>query len=326
LSWLRTRSPVLLKILIGAFFGGAGLAISLLASDKAVSTLTTVVVLGGVSFAASEMIDVKNDQARDREDIVRRVQELEQSVKTSQTAIEGRIEQVAAATRIISGRPQWRQADEKLLSIAQSITHFDPQANPLAWFLVEKHLERVIERAAGWDSGEIVYEGEDRDMLLDLTAAANKSVFALSPLAVDGPDFWASDLGMRFLELQYQAVTDRGVAVRRLFVVDSRDRLTSQTVRKQVATQEALGFQTRVLSPEDAPIILQRRLTDFTVFDLCASYELTSSTRFHPLIVTLPIQTKVIFRAEAVAKRAREFQRLWEAASHPTDEKPQPAA
>src|SRR5258708_4858213 len=121
------------------------------------------------------MIDVKSDQARDREDIVRRVQELEQPVKPSQTAIEGSIEQVATATRIISGRPRWRQADEKLLSIAQSITHFDPQTNPLAWFLVEKHLERVIERAARWDSGDIDCEVGHRDTPLGLTPAATQT-------------------------------------------------------------------------------------------------------------------------------------------------------
>jgi hypothetical protein len=159
-------------------------------------------------------------------------------------------------------------------------------------------------------------------MLLDLAGSTRQGIDAVSHVVVDGPDFWSSEFGVRYLEIQRQLIAERAVRVRRLFVVDDWDQIADRAIAAHIAVHASLGIETRVMTPADAPPTLRGRLTDFTVFDGRVSYEMTTSTRFVGSAAPLPTQTTVIFGADVVAARQDDFHRLWAAASASSDGEP----
>lgn len=315
----RAIDATVKKILIGLSFGAAGLVTSLVGGDKAAETVTAVVVFGGLSFAAAEIVGFKRDQALFRGEVLESIRRLDSTVQQEGSANRGiaseTLEVLGRATKLVSGKQNLSTLDELVLGLAESVAKIDGQTPPLAHALVTEHIIHAIQCAAGPLTGEIVYPGEDRHMLLALASATQDRIDAVSPIIFDSRDFWVSEFGVRYLEIQRRIIADRNVRVRRLFVVDSRDQITDAAIMQQISDHTSLGIDTRVLIPEDAPATLRRRLTDFTVFDECLSYEMTSSMRFAGSTVPLPTQTTVIFQADTVAARRLEFHRLWEAAT-----------
>jgi len=310
------------KVLIGLAFGSAGLLTGLLGSgdeqDKVASSVTTAAVFGGLSFAAAEIIGFKNEQEQFRGDVLQTIDRLNSTVRQeaviSRQTSTAMTQVLARATNLVSGRQDLSALDELVLELAESVAAMDENAPPLARAIVVEHVLRAVQCATGPRTGKIVYPGEDRHMLLALAGAAQNGIDAVSPIFGESPDFWVSEFGVSYLELQRRIIAERNVRVRRVFVVDNNSQKSDAVIVAQIADHAALGIDARVLSPEDAPLTLRRRVTNFAVFDGCLSYEMTSSTRFDGSTMPLPTQTTVIFALETVAARQADFQRLWDAA------------
>lgn len=307
------------KVLIGLAFGGAGLVTGLLGGDKVAESVTTAAIFGGLSFAAAEIIGFKNEHAQFRNEMSQTIERLNSTVRheavTHRQNSAEMVQILARATNLVSGRQNFATLDGLVLDLAESVAAMDQDAPPLAQAMVIEHVLRAVQCATGPGTGEIVYPGEDRHMLLALAGAAQDGIDAVSPVFGESPDFWGSEFGVRYLELQRRIIAERNVRVRRVFVVDNRSQLTDAVIVAQIADHAALGIDARILSPEDAPPTLRRRVTNFAVFDGCLSYEMTSSTRFGGSTMPLPTQTTVIFAVETVAARQADFQRLWEVAA-----------
>ncbi|WP_405177947.1 hypothetical protein OG225_27485 [Nocardia sp. NBC_01377] len=306
------------KIAVSLAFGVAGLVTSIVGDAKTAETVTTVVVFGGLSFAAAEIIGFKNEQAQFRHEVLESIARLnsivQQENSANRVATAEVTESLARATRLVSGRQTLSALDELVVGLAESVAKIDDSAPLLAHALVIEYVNRAIQCSAGPMTGEIVYPGEDRHMLLALAAAAQDRIDAVSPVILDGSDFWMSEFGIRYLEIQRQIIAERNVQVRRLFVVDDRDQISDRAVIQQIADHNSMGIDARVLIPEDAPPTLRRRLASIVLFDGCLSYEMTSSTRFSGSMAPLLTQTTVVFALDSVATRQMEFQRLWEVA------------
>ncbi len=173
------------------------------------------------------------------------------------------------------------------------------------------------------EEGIVVYEGEDRDWLLTLTREADASIDAVSLTTVDASGnswidggFWTSDLGQRYLEAQREAIGQRKVRVRRVFILHGEDGLLRDVGLSSVCQQQQeIGVEARILDPASTPERLKGSFFDLVIFDGVVSYEMTPASliddKVHPRI----LNTRLEFRPNRVAMRSRYFQDLWEAAS-----------
>jgi hypothetical protein len=209
-----------------------------------------------------------------------------------------------------------------LADFLQAAGRADGRVNPLLERLARREVERVTSFVRQLPIGsEITYDGEDRDWLLGLTREAERSIDAISLSTIDagmrGFDggLWASDLGIRYLELQREAIA-RGVHIRRLFVFENEDLARDEIFLRTTRMQRDIGVDVRMLDHQLIPDWMRSMIFDFIIFDGVLSYELTPATTFtagqaRPAIVrTLlaPMSTRARHLED-------QFEQLWEAAS-----------
>jgi hypothetical protein len=191
--------------------------------------------------------------------------------------------------------------------------------------LLQRLAQRQIDQAARLvrqvpRGGEIAYDGEDRDWLLDLTREAEQSIDAISLSTVDGGmrgldgGLWTSDLGARYLELQREAIA-RHVRIRRIFVVENAILARDQTFLRITQIQREAGVDVKQLDHELIPEWMRSIIFDFIIFDGAVSYETTPATTFatgqtRPAIVRTVLSTV----PARVHDLGNYFDQLWAAA------------
>lgn len=200
-------------------------------------------------------------------------------------------------------------------------TQLDPAAPELLHDFARSEVIRVSEFMQGLvDGGDIIYDGEDRDWLLGLTRNVKLSIDATSMTTASpgGKGFvdeklWTSDLGMRYLDAQRQAIR-RGVRIRRIFILDRPELATKDDIVGICTFQQSCGIEVRILSPANIPSIRRMSLSDFVLFDDVVSYELTAASPFEDGMETTILNTRLELRHRRVQERIHQFKDLWESA------------
>ena len=188
----------------------------------------------------------------------------------------------------------------RLLRYAGEIADHEPQ---VIRDLARWELERLtlLLKQLGAD-GEAIYEGEDSEWLLGLTAVAQRTIDAVNATRRSG-----DDLAFRYLELQREAAASRSVRVRRVFVVESP--AEAATLAPVVADQQAAGVAVRLLDESAASEELRSLVFDFVLFDESVTYEIT------PALRPGSVRTHLGMTVPRVRDRVSRFARLWEAAA-----------
>jgi len=189
--------------------------------------------------------------------------------------------------------------------------------NELVFNFAQAELRRMAMLMHDLTQGnDSVYEGEDRDWMLNLTRSASRSIDAISLTTVDlGVDggLWLTDLGQRYLQLQRDAI-DRGVVTRRVFVAEDPDRLEKPEFLEICDMHRRLGVQVKVLDLHDAPGTLVNTMFDFIVFDNALSYEsIPASQRTNQRKPIIIITTRLVREKARVDERIQRFAELWKA-------------
>jgi hypothetical protein len=212
--------------------------------------------------------------------------------------------------------------DALIKDFVETVGQADERVNPLLQHLARREIERVTSFVRQLPVGsEIAYDGEDRDWLLGLTREAESSIDAISLSTVDagvrGLDggLWTSDLGLRYLDRQREAIT-RKVRIRRIFVFEERDMAFDETFLKISGRQRQVGVEIRMLDHSLIPDTMQSMIFDFIVFDGTVSYETTPATAFsvgqtRPGILT----TRLAPMPARVRDLQDRFEQLWTAAN-----------
>jgi hypothetical protein len=207
-----------------------------------------------------------------------------------------------------------------LTDLVQTARQTDERINPLLKRLARRELERVTVLVRQLPVGsEITYEGEDRDWLLGLTREAERSIDAISLSTVDagvaGLDggLWTSDLGIRYLGVQREAIA-RKVRIRRIFVFADTETAMDETLRDITQQQRDVGVEVRMLGLPFIPGWMRQMIFDFIVFDGTVTYETTpeasSAGQKRPGILS----TKLAPMPARVRELEERFERLWDAA------------
>jgi hypothetical protein len=187
--------------------------------------------------------------------------------------------------------------------------------------LGRREIERVTSFVQQVPGGrEITYDGEDREWLLGLTQEVERSMEAISLAAVDTPTrsfdggLWTSDLGVRYLESQRQAI-DRGVSVRRIFVYEDEGLTRDELFLRIVQMQRDAGIDVRILEYGLIPEWLRGMIFEFVIFDDEVSYEMLPSASLHyatfrPII----FRTMLVPTPSRIKDLGKRFGQLWTAA------------
>jgi hypothetical protein len=208
-----------------------------------------------------------------------------------------------------------------LTDFLDTASQTDARVNPLLQRLARREIERVTSFVRQLPVGSgIAYDGEDRDWLLGLTREAERSIDAISLSTVDagvrGLDggLWTSDLGIRYLELQREAIT-RKVRIRRIFVFENEDMALDEAFLRITQMQRDVGVEVRKLDHQLIPDWMQSMIFDFIVFDGAVSYETTPATTF-TVGQTRPgiLRTLLAPMPGRVRDLEEQFEKLWEAA------------
>lgn len=194
-----------------------------------------------------------------------------------------------------------------------------PDAHPLVCAFAQQEIDRVSRFLRELTDEHADCEGEDKDWLLELTGCASESIDAISLPEVDAAgatfhNFWQSELGRRYMEVQRKAVL-RGVQVRRVFVTEQDSMANDVTLQRICAMQAALGIEVRVLNPSAFPRAVRGSLFDFILFDNTLSYEVTTAAHVEKGESPMILSTHLQLRKDKVRARMEQYRNIWSLAT-----------
>jgi hypothetical protein len=237
--------------------------------------------------------------------MVRFMASVSNRLKDLRDAVDKRFADVGEATRLFGeverlrgdGGPRLAAHATEIVSVGPDILHrfAHEEINRLA-----VHLEALTRLATECP-------GENHDWLLTLTGCARESIDALSTTLDEG--FWDTEPAARCLAAEREAVTGRGISVRRLFVVRRRQELDA--LAPFCAEQRKSGIRVRTAVLEELGPFFRRGgwMTDFIVFDGELSYQV------RPEQFGVTSATTIDARMDHVESLVRRFDLLWNAAA-----------
>ncbi|CAJ59045.1 hypothetical protein; putative signal peptide [Frankia alni ACN14a] len=302
--------PLLQRISIALLTGAVSFGLTKLARGSLVSTLTLAVFVAGSVLVVEFLRDVER----------------------SMTSTENMISHVNNATRLReaiegSALDVLPTGSRPVQGLINNVVGFTPPS-PILGRLVVSEIRDLTELVQGLTT-EIgrrsAYaascEGEDRNWLLALTGAATGRILATSTTAADGGQgkfedgFWKTELGRAYLNAQRAAV-DRGVEIRRVFILTDPEILASDDFIRTCEKQLKAGIEVRtneVLS--NSPSTRNdwtATFKDFILFDDEVSYEVD----LEGIPPTLSIaRTNLRYHPVTILDRRTRFEEIWEAST-----------
>lgn len=307
---LVRRNKLVRKVTVTLITGFTTYALAQLIKDDIAFEVGVSIFLSGVVFVVMYLIEVEG-RLDNVEDGQRR------HAGSTENLLQTGFRNFSRATGSFAVLDSSRTPTERVMKLVDDISHLDSE-NDLVFRFAQAEIERLgmlmHDLTHGNDS---VYEGEDRDWMLNLTRSVSRSIDGISLTTVDlGVDggLWLTDLGQRYLQLQRDAIA-RGVVTRRVFVAEDQERLQQPDLMEICEMHHRLGVKVKVLDLHDAPGTLRNTMFDFIVFDNALSYEsVPASQRTNQKKPIIIITTRLVREQARVRERVGRFAELWEAA------------
>jgi hypothetical protein len=302
---------ILLKAMFTTTAGGVTYLITILAQQPLIESLTLSAFIGGVALITQFLIDFEN-----------RLELVEKHQKGHTARIERlldeRFTRINEATELFGLVEASTFRTDVVTQLVRHSTQIGPGSPSLVFDFAQTEITRMSEFLKELSEGsDVTYDGEDRDWLLALARNTRSTIDATS-LSISGSNhgglvdagLWNSDLGQRYLEAQRDAI-DRGVAIRRLFLLDLPDLLKDPNVLKVCQLQREIGIEVRLLDPSAVPGKRRSSLLDFVVFDNVISYE-SGPVAIGIGLGTVIANTRLVLRPHRVLERIQGFKDLWD--------------
>lgn len=218
------------------------------------------------------------------------------------SSVEQRFVDIGRATKLFNEVEKLR--DDGVPRLAESATQVVSIAPEILQDFAREEINRLALQMDDLTNLSAECAGENHDWLLSLTKCAAKSIDAISTILDRG--FWSTEPAGRYLEAQRKAIEDRGVKVRRLFIV--REPADIAELADLCKEQRDVGIEVRVVALSQLPLYVQRgKMIDFIVFDDSLSYEIGVDQ------LSVMSWTTVNARSDDVQQRVRRFAELWNA-------------
>jgi hypothetical protein len=276
------------------------------------------VFVSGVAFVTQFLVDVEG-RIDNVESTLQSVESrYEEHNRETQRMIKDEFTKINAATELFGAVEASALRTDAVTQLVKNSTGVKRDTPSLVFDFAQAEIMRLSSYLKVLShTGDVVYEGEDRDWLLGLTRVASTTIDATSLTTVDagGRGFvdgglWNSDLGQRYVEAQRDAIR-RGVDIRRIFIID-RPELQEDTDFVSILKQHAdIGVTVRTLMAEDIATTRRASLIDFIVIDGVLSYQATPASRVAnrpPTIAT----TTLVTDEDRVQERIARYEDLWD--------------
>jgi hypothetical protein len=299
-------SRVLRKMLLTLATGGGAYVVTNVAQQPQIWAVFLSVFIGGVTLVVQFLIDFENRLEAVEKGQIAHAATIERMVRKG-------FSEINEATELFGLVEASALRNDVVTQLVRHATRIDTSAE-LVHSFAQLEITRMSEfLKALSEKSDITCEGEDSDWLLRLTQAASASIDAVSMTTPDGVDeeFWTSELGRRYLEAQRDALR-RGVAIRRVFILEHPQTAASSPLGKVLRRQKVIGIQVRVLDPSAVPDTRRSSMFDFIVFDQELSYELMVAASFADGVPPGIINTRLVRHDQSVKERVRRFEDLWE--------------
>lgn len=312
----RYNLRIVAKVAFSAVFGLIAYFLAQLIDADRPMTILMALFVAGVAYVTQFLIDLEH-RAEEREVTQRR--HFEQFSED----VASRVNRISEATELFGMVEASAVRTDEVMQLVRHATRVPPSSPEVVLGLVQAEIARVssfLKEVA--EGGDVTYEGEDRDWLLELTQSATRSIDATSLTAVDATNsglvdggLWMTDLGQRYLAAQQDAIR-RGVTVRRVFILDRAELADDAGFQQLLRQHQAIGIEVRTVDPE-VLALRHGSNVDYVLFDGVISYEVTPAARpassWRPVIIS----TRLVTRRPRVEERVQRFADLWSAARSP---------
>jgi hypothetical protein len=295
------------KIFWTILTGGTTFLIANTANQPAVWQLMMSVLVGGVTL----LVQFLNDFENRLETVEGKQEEHAQEIFS---LIQNCFARTNRATELFQAVEASALQTDAVIQLVRNSTQIAPASPPLFYEFAQLQIDRMSEFLKDLSGGGVVeYDGEDRDWIFGLTMRAKHTIDATSLSSVDagvkGFDggLWTSDRGRRYLRHQKEAI-NRGVAIRRLFILDRPAQASETAFLRICQQQKELGIRVKFL---DRSKIFDARLFDFVVFDGVLSYEVTPSLLIEDSLMPTIVKTHLVLQPERIKERIQRFEELW---------------
>lgn len=306
-------SAGLRKVVLTVLIGGITYLLTNLTNAPQIWQLAFSVFIGGVVLVVQFLVEFD-----DRLERLEREQHVH--LEEMREVVDRGLHQISEATELFAMLDAAPVRTESMTELIQHATDI-PRATPrLVYDLTQAGIDQLSEFLKNLATGaDVTYPGEDRDWLLALAGNAQSSIYATSMSAVDaggmtfGGGFWKSDLGRRYLEIQ-RAACQRGVEIRRIFILDPREPTGDPVFEEICRYQASIGIQVRILRPTTDNKPWKNWLQDVIVFDDAVSYEMQTAPQVGAQAQPTFVNTRLVRDLGKVTKQKERFQELWKEA------------
>lgn len=280
---------------------------------------TLSIILGSATLIVQYLVDFGERLESIEENQKKRVRELRDRLTAHHMemlkVVDESFAKINAATELFSQVDRSVLRSDGVTMLARKYTQVGEQGSEIVKTFAQEEIGRLALLMDSLSNGSADCPGENHEWLIDLTTCANRTVYATST-SVDR-DFWFSEPANRYLKAQEEAIRQRGVEVRRLFLVSRPEERTTGLERLCDRHRE-FGIDARIAVRSELPPRAQvTPLNDFIIFDGELSYET------EPDVEVVPARTTLKMTRAHVAERVSRFNLLWEA-TEPVDPDPQP--
>lgn len=293
------------KMLITALLGGLTYVLTSLAGQDPIWSVILSVFIGGAVFVIQFLIDVDG-----RLQVVQI--ENRRHYNTVETLVEMGFSRINEATELFGLVERSPVQTDIVTQLVRNCTQLSSEASDIVHRFAQAEITRLSQFLRALGEGNAVYEGEDRDWLLGLAANTRACLDAISLTTVDAGGFWISDLGQRYVGIQ-RDLLNRGVQIRRIFVVENRNRVEGPDLKRTLSLQSDIGIDVRILDSAQIPETRKSSLFDFILFDNAVSYEVTPASFVEDGAAPAIVNTRLILDEPRVSERVGIFKDLWEA-------------
>lgn len=264
--------------------------------------LTVAVAAAGITLIVEFLVSFERRLVGLEGELDRHTTQMGRLVATS-------FAQISEATKLFARVDGSRLRADAVTQLVRHATEIGADGPEIVHAFAQNEFERLSNLLRGLQGGEATYDGEDHDWLLNLCTSASATIDATST-AVD-VGFWRTELGLRYLAAQREAI-ERGVKVRRLFILESPEPAAMEEIQRVCQQQAALGVAVKLVTTNELPASVKLDpMFDFIVFDQSLSYEVTPGLPIehtsHPVIAN----TRLVLRPDRVGRRVKRFNDLW---------------
>jgi hypothetical protein len=313
---------VLRKIILTVSTGGVTFLITDLAQQPLTWAIMLSVLVGGITLLVQFLVDFEQRQHV----VERRLAQLERVYGDRTGALERtmrhEISRVNKATELFDQLEQSSLRVDSVFRLVRMAAAIPPERPELAHKLAQAQLDSLGSLLDQIIRGEDVsYDGEDRDWLLSLARSVTRTLDATSRSSV-APDgmrhvdegFWDSDLSHRYVEHQREAIR-RGVAIRRIFMLEHGDLAQTEELRRVCDQQLAIGVQVRTLDISKLGAARRMLVTDLVIFDEEITYELSAGLTIGATSAPYFVRTRLVLHPDLVKDQVQRYRDLWELSS-----------